>query len=188
MFSNMSSGITYCSTINEQSVCQSQIRTTDQAIEIPLYRITTLQELSAISMIHRCIGKSSYGMLSDQCKVSVFYNIRSLAGAVIKNATNSSNSWTGAETLVRLAKLCLCQSCSQTQLFDVVAAWRKELDTLANVVEVEMVDSPVESESEDKAASSGVMAMASIGGVRSLLSASVARLWSWPEAVCHPEL
>jgi len=70
----------------------------------------------------------------------------------------------------------------------VVAAWRKELDALANVVEVERVGSPIESESEDKAASSGVMAMASIGGVRSLLSASVARLWSWPEAVCHPEL
>ncbi|KEQ65533.1 uncharacterized protein M437DRAFT_42014, partial [Aureobasidium melanogenum CBS 110374] len=98
------------------------------SIEAPPYCIPTIADISVTCMIHCCIGKKGHGILVDSCKVMLSHNIRSVACAISKHFSKSDVSWVGTGYLVKLARLCLCQDCSQTQLSDVVIAWMHELE------------------------------------------------------------
>ncbi|CAD0112525.1 unnamed protein product [Aureobasidium uvarum] len=140
--------------------------TTDTPVEIPLYHIPTLADILGTCIIHRCIGKKGTGILADQCKVTLSNNIRTTMSTFPKTDSYGSDAWTDTKYLFKLARLCLCEDCCQTQLSDVVVAWLNEILDAARD-EDERADSVVDAE-ETKSL------LAGLAPVKSLVAASVA--------------
>lgn len=138
----------------------------DPPIEAPPYCIPTSADISVTCMIHCCIGKKGHGILVDSCKFMLSHNIRSVACAISKHFSKSDVSWTGAGALVNLARLCLCQDCSQTQLSDVVVAWMHELEN-TNGSEFDRADSVVDDQERK-------LMVTDLAPVKTLVAASVA--------------
>lgn len=105
-------------------------------------------------------------MLGDSCKATLSHDTRSVTSAISKSLSTRGSTWAGTGDLVKLAKLCLCQDCVQTQLSDVVVAWVDELRSL-DESEVGRADSVV----DDQEMRSMV---ADLAPVKTLVAASVA--------------
>lgn len=155
--------------------------TIDPPVEGPPYRIPKFAKISGTCMIHCCIGKKGYGILGDPCSATLPHGIRLATNAVLKQFTESGSAWSGCE-LVKLAKLCLCQDCGQTQLSDVVIAWVHELET-QDEPELGRVDSVVDDQEKKSM-------VADLVPVKTLVAASIATrdvlskvygFWFWRE-------
>lgn len=138
----------------------------DPPVEIPPYRIPKLADISGTCIIHRCIGKKRPGLLADQCKAVLSHDIRPVTTSVSKSFSTSDSAWAETGTVVKLARLCLCRDCGQTQLSDVVVAWVQELEN-TNEPEIEKADSVVDDQ-EKKAL------VTDLAPVNTLIAASVA--------------
>ena len=155
--------------------------TIDPPVEVPPYRIPKFADISGTCMVHRCIGKKGHGILGDPCKATLSHDIRSVTTAVSKSLSKSGSAWAGGD-LINLARLCLCQDCSQTQLSDVVIAWVHELET-PDEPKIERADSVVDDQEKRSM-------VADLAPVKTLVAASVATrdllskvygFWSWRE-------
>jgi hypothetical protein len=144
------------------------IRTIEEFIEVPLYRIRAFADIFSTRNIHRCIGKQGNGLLADQCKVTLSQNILPTAATIPSSILEIGDGWKETENLVKLARSCLCEDCYTTQLSDVVVAWVNELETPVER-NVRRADSVVDTEEM------GVVSrVVDIAPVKSLVAASVA--------------
>jgi hypothetical protein len=144
------------------------VRTMEQPIEVPFYRIVTLADISSTRNIHRCIGKKENGLLANQCKATLSHNILPTISTGPESILKTGNAWSEAEYLIKLARLCLCEDCCITQLSDVVVAWINELENPVERI-IRRADSVVDDEEM------GVMSrVTDIAPVKSLVAASVA--------------
>jgi hypothetical protein len=144
------------------------IRTMETPAEIPLYHVPSFADVSCSRSTYCCIGKKGNGVLVNPCKAVLSNDTRPTIGQGSKTTHKPDNAWAEAETLVKLAKSCLCEDCCTTQLSDVVVAWVNEIE---NPVERgrRRTDSVVGSED-----TSVVSRVVDISPVRTLVAASVA--------------
>lgn len=144
------------------------VRIMEPPIEIHLYHITRLEDISSTRRIHHCIGKKGNGLLAKQCKAALSYNALPPAISFPKTNSEVGHGWDEAEYLVNLARRCLCEQCCATQLSDVVFAWVEELEHPVDRV-VRRTDSVVDVDEMEV-----LSRIAEIAPVKSLVAASVA--------------
>lgn len=143
------------------------IRTMESPIEILPYHIPSLTDISSSRITYCCIGKTGNGILANPCKAVLPHHTRPIINANPRALPSPNDIWSEADSLIRLAKSCLCEDCCSTQLSDVVIAWIKEIENPVERVR-RRADSVVDYEGTT------VSRVIYVSPVRSLVAASVA--------------
>jgi hypothetical protein len=105
------------------------VRSMESSIETLPYYIPTFADISSTCVTYCCIGKIRHGILANPYKTVLSNHTRPSLDPFLLSFLKSDNAWSEAETLVKLARSCLCEDCCTAQLLDVIVAWIKEIET-----------------------------------------------------------